>query len=231
MDTSTAVPPGGGVTPTPDTPEHGRGADPAVQRRIEEQFPALYLTLMSIIQGVALSYLVLTLDARLPRMSGLAWFQAAVSLVVLVIVWHEYALTAVTFVWRPTLLDTLLPFVIGCTEVVMAHNIGGAPMLWLGPNALVLGATLLAYLNLLWSAGRHPRNRSLLRGAGQPLWRDPSWLTALGTGAGALLCAALFGLARAGVLAPANPLGSVVVVLVVVGLGLRSTAYWPHLLG
>jgi hypothetical protein len=164
-------------------------------------------------------------------MSGLAWFQAAVTLAVLVMTWHEYALSAVTFVWRPTLLDTPLPFLIGCTEVVVAHTIGAPSLLWLGPQALFLGAILLAYLNLLWQAARHPRNRSLLRGPGQPPWRDPTWLTALGVGAGVLLCGALFGLAQVGVLAPSGPLGTAVVVVLIVGMGLRSLAYWQYLVG
>jgi hypothetical protein len=92
-----------------------------VSERVKSQFGPAYLTLTSIIQGVALSTLVMRVEATYGRFDAADWLLAAATFVVIIDVWHEYLMMVLAYVWQPTLLDSLVPFAFLAAEVFMAH--------------------------------------------------------------------------------------------------------------
>jgi len=94
-----------------------------VSQRLKEQFAPAYLTLTSIIQGVALTALVVRVEALYPHFGAVDWVLAIATFLVFVDVWHEYLMTVLAYVWTPTLLDTLVPFGFLAAELFLAHFI------------------------------------------------------------------------------------------------------------
>src|SRR5438270_417065 len=82
----------------------------SVATRMKDQFAPAYLTLTSIIQGVALSTLVIRVEATSERFTAADWLLAAATLLTFLVVWHEYLMQALAYVWLPTLLDSVVPF-------------------------------------------------------------------------------------------------------------------------
>src|SRR5579884_193948 len=95
----------------PDALDLNRLALPeVVARRIRGAFGSTYLTLMSVMQGVALAVLA----ARITETAGTFdlgdWVVTINTFVVFVVIWNEYLVAALAFAWIPTFLDSLLPF-------------------------------------------------------------------------------------------------------------------------
>ena len=81
-----------------------------------------YLTLVSIMQGLALGYLLQVVAAELTTsgtISVLTAVQFIACLTLLIIVWHEYAMGTVFFRWRLDMADSAIPFMFGICEYIM----------------------------------------------------------------------------------------------------------------
>jgi hypothetical protein len=103
----------------------------SVAARLREQFAPSYLTLTSIIQGVALSALVIRVESvgELLDLSG--WLLVAATVLSLLLIWHEYLMQALAYVWLPTLLDSAVPFAFLVVELFMTHFVYGNQRAWL----------------------------------------------------------------------------------------------------
>ncbi|MEU4402507.1 hypothetical protein [Micromonospora orduensis] len=145
------------VTPTV-TPSEGGGRRPLqplhpgiLRDRSIEIFPQGYLMNISIIQGVALSVLIVetvrTLtreDSPLPLVPTLA--QSSLTLACLVIVSYEYLWFSTIMRWTPTFRDTAIPVVLGVGEIVPPLLLGNPRAWWIATAVFaLLGA--VAFLN------------------------------------------------------------------------------------
>ncbi len=81
-----------------------------VSQRLKSQFAPAYLTLTSIIQGVALAVLAARVEATYTQFDSTDWLLTIATFLAFVTLWHEYLMQALAFVWIPTLLDSLVPF-------------------------------------------------------------------------------------------------------------------------
>ncbi len=111
--------------------------------RVQELFPELFFTLLSIIQGAAFVYLcerVLSDPSGLPLVG---WLEAAATLTLIVFVWHRVVIAVLAFYWTPTFADAALPFVLGAVELLLAHTVGSESAPWLGAMALVWAVILV----------------------------------------------------------------------------------------
>jgi hypothetical protein len=118
------------------------GPEPQPERlstRLTGQFAPVYLTLTSIIQGVALSTLASRVEATAPGFGVVEWLLSGTTFLVFVAVWNEYVLQVLAFVWAPTLLDSLVPFAFLAAELFMAHFVYRDLRSWL----LALGGVTL----------------------------------------------------------------------------------------
>ena len=117
----------------------------SVATRLREQFAPAYLTLTSIIQGVALSTLVIRVEGTFEHFDTADWLLAAATLLAFLLVWHEYLMQALAYVWMPTLLDSVVPFAFLVAELFLAHLVYGNQRAWLLVAALAFAVGVLAY--------------------------------------------------------------------------------------
>jgi hypothetical protein len=71
-------------------------------QRIKGQFAPAYLTLASIIQGVALAFLAALVEATYAQFDATNWLLTAATFVGFLTVWNEYLMQVLAFVWVPT---------------------------------------------------------------------------------------------------------------------------------
>jgi len=102
-----------------------------VSQRLKSQFAPAYLTLTSIIQGVALAVLASRVDATYAQFDATDWLLTIATFLAFVTLWHEYLMQALAFVWLPTLLDSLVPFAFLASELFAAHFVYHGLRNWL----------------------------------------------------------------------------------------------------
>jgi hypothetical protein len=103
----------------------------SVAARLRQQFAPAYLTLTSIIQGVALSALVSRVEGMYGHFNLASWLLSIATLLTFLLVWHEYLMQALAYVWMPTLVDSAVPFAFLVVELLLAHFIYGNERVWL----------------------------------------------------------------------------------------------------
>ncbi len=117
------------------------------KRRIENSFPNVYLTFISIIQGVALGILVTNTFVYINAVTAndLSWTRylpySIMSFVLLMIMSYEYTWFVGVFRWSPKVLDTVVPFVLGASEITPTFFLA-QPRKWWITTAIfcILGA-------------------------------------------------------------------------------------------
>ena len=100
-----------------------------MRNRAKKQFPAVLLTLLSMVQALALELLwghVRETDSlfSLTVSSGIAWVQIAATFLGLVLIWMVYASNVMRFRWVPGTRDSIYPFIIGILEFLQIENLG-----------------------------------------------------------------------------------------------------------
>ena len=158
-------------------PEHaasagGRGAAPLavddsarLLTSLYASFTSTYLTLTSILQGVALAYLVVVVDDEMHAFEAAHWILVVTTFLMIVAAWHEYMTAVTVFVWIPRLRDSLIPFLLGGAELVLIRSLGQQTELeWFFLAMAVTSlVTLVAFLNMYASAAaERDKNRVLL---------------------------------------------------------------------
>ena len=125
-------------------------------------FPTITLTLVSIVQALALQALLQgAFDPLANHGEGAAFalrmFQVGSVFLMLVIVWHEYVLGVVRFRYVVGLQDSLIPFVLGFSELGVIEATYNAPLeTWFLWQALALAVGVWIYWHQAWRARRDP---------------------------------------------------------------------------
>jgi hypothetical protein len=89
------------------------------EEKTREVHGGFYLTLVSIMQSLALGYLLQTVGNELLTNGFLHWnmvLQSVVVLFFIILVWHEYAIGTIAYRWRLDMFDSAIPFLIGIAE-------------------------------------------------------------------------------------------------------------------
>jgi hypothetical protein len=100
-----------------------------IRNRTKEYFPTVLLTLLSIVQAIALELLwgkVVSIDTlySFSIMGVLGWIQIAATLLGIVLIWLVYAGNVMRFRWVPNLADSTYPFLVGILEFWLVENLG-----------------------------------------------------------------------------------------------------------
>ena len=100
----------------------------SIRNRARETLPSVLLTLLSIVQAIALESLWDHLIHRqelfvLDLISTLVWLQISVSFLIIVLIWLVYVGLVMRFQWTPTIADLTLPFFVGLIELLMIEVI------------------------------------------------------------------------------------------------------------
>ena len=101
----------------------------SIRNRAKDCFPMVLLTLLSIVQALALELLWDHLNGRpdLHEASWNAlvgWMQIAASLTGIILIWLTYSGMVLRVRWTPSTADSVMPFFIGLVEFLMVDTMG-----------------------------------------------------------------------------------------------------------
>jgi hypothetical protein len=116
-----------------------------VTQRLRGAFGPTYLTLMSVIQGVAMAALATRVGDTANRLTLADWILVGNTFLIFVAIWNEYLVAALAYAWIPTFLDSLLPFLLLAAELFLARFVAHDVRGWLLAMA---GASLAAMVGL-----------------------------------------------------------------------------------
>ena len=114
--------------------------------RAKDQWPQVVVTLLSIVQALALELLWDHVNDKdyLYHFSWpavLGWAEIVATLVGVVLIWVIYSTMTMRFRWVPTIRDLVFPFVIGIIELALIASLGVATIgIWFLLLALVYAA-------------------------------------------------------------------------------------------
>lgn len=153
-----------------------------MRRRALNQFPMVLLTLVSIIQALALELMWGKISSGGDYLWEwnvdvlVAWGTISVTLLGILQVWILYATLVIGFNWLPTLRDSILPFVLGIVEFTMISLVGPEfSALWLYALAsLFLFGNYVAHISFR-RARVEPDNYAFFRGREPATWQDFIW--------------------------------------------------------
>ena len=149
-----------------------------IRDRAKDHFPSVLLTLLSIIQALALEFLWSRLhdsdylwDGGFSAVAG--WTQAAVLLLGLIQVWLFYTGIVMRFRWAPSVQDSVLPFAIGILEFTLIDLMGPDTLsLWFVAFALIFALSIFASQSAFRRARRDPENREFFETIRPNDWSD-----------------------------------------------------------
>lgn len=100
-----------------------------IRNRAKEHFPSVLLTLLSIVQALALELLWEHIQEHSYLMEWswstfVSWLQIATTLFGIILIWVAYASNALRFRWVPSTIDSVYPFIIGLLEFTQIAVMG-----------------------------------------------------------------------------------------------------------
>jgi len=137
--------------------------------RARANLPTVLLTLLSIVQALALEFLWTHVRENGPlfelsRLSVLLWIQLLTTFVGIMLIWIVYASHVMRLRWVPKTTDSVYPFVIGLLEFILIELLGPENIgLWMICNAAVFGV-------MVWISHRTMK-RARLDGANEAFFK------------------------------------------------------------
>ncbi len=135
-----------------------------MRARAQVQFPTVLLTLISIIQALALELMW----SRLVESEWLwtwsvqafiGWGMFSVTLLGILLIWATYSTMVMGFIWQPYLRDSILPFIIGIQQFMLVSFIGAEfSVLWLYVLASIFVSVNWVTHNSLRRARKYEEN-------------------------------------------------------------------------
>ena len=197
-----------------------------ISQRLKGQLAPAYLTLTSIIQGVAFAFLATRVEATYARFDATDWLLTIATFVGFLTLWNEYLMQILMFVWMPTLVDSLVPFAFLASELFAAHFVYHDLRSWLLSLGLTFVVGTIASIVTSMQARTFPEeNRDIAR-AITPLQRVRGALSTV------ILVLCLGGWALYDVLRLEQArivVASIAVVAIILFLG-SSVPYWNRVL-
>ena len=145
-------------------------------KKIKEMNSIAYLTLMSIVQGVALSFFTEIVIKEYTGYSSSSWVMVMASLFVLVLTWFEYLKGVTLFVWRYDFIDSCIPFLFFIVEVCLIQTMSAKEGWWFFWMFMFCTLALIAFLNQYFKARKENENDNIRRFIGKKEFR-PMWFS------------------------------------------------------
>jgi len=142
----------------------------SIHNRAKDLFPSVSMTLLSIIQALALEFLWDQIrDGAYLRSFGwpalLGWLQLTAAMLGILQVWLFNTSVAMRFRWTPHARDLTLPFAIGVLEFTMIDLTGSQYLVWwLVDLAAVYALAAWISQDIFVRARRDPDNHEYFRG-------------------------------------------------------------------
>lgn len=150
--------------------------------RAKDLLPAIILTILSMIQALALELFWGNIKGSAVLWQGgldavVSWLQLLVMLVGMLLIWVFYISFVLRFTWLPSLEDTLIPFLIGLLEFALIDM--------MRPDLLYIWFPLLGAVFAVATVGSHLMMRRARRDAANDYFfskvAPASWSDYLGT--------------------------------------------------
>ena len=149
-----------------------------MRARAKAHFPTVLLTLLSIVQALALELLwshISETDAlyELTWLAVLSWVQVATTLVGIVLIWVVYASNVMRLSWVPATIDSVFPLIIGLLEFMLVAALGPDTLgAWFALLGVVVALMNWTTHHTLVRTRRDPDNNSFFRDRGRATLRD-----------------------------------------------------------
>jgi hypothetical protein len=106
-----------------------------IRDRTKEHLPMVLLTLLSIVQALALELLwshvrEATYLFEMSQAALITWLQIGTNFLGIIVIWIVYACSAMRFRWVPTISDSVYPFVVGLLEFILIETLAPALIAW-----------------------------------------------------------------------------------------------------
>ncbi len=153
--------------------------------RAQAQFPSVLLTLISIIQALALELLWSEITGssylwELTYDSVVAWAMISATLLGILQIWVTYTTLVMGFTWVPSLRDSIFPFVIGIQEFMLVTMISDDfSGTWLYVLASIFVTANWVTQISLRRTRREPENSQFFDGRERATLRDFRWAIAI----------------------------------------------------
>lgn len=115
-----------------------------MRSRAKEHLPHVLLTLLSIIQALALELFWselqgLTYLFELSWVGTSGWIQVAATFLGILVIWVVYATTVMRFSWVPSISDSVVPFFVGLLQFILIESLGvESAGLWFFSLAIII---------------------------------------------------------------------------------------------
>jgi len=149
-----------------------------IRIRARKHLPSVLLTLLSIVQAVALESLWDHTVHRqeiyeLSLAATTGWLQIVVSLFTIIMVWLAYVSLVMRFIWTPSVTDLTLPFFVGVLELLMIESMGQDRLgAWFIVLAMIFTLLFLLTHSLFRRARHDPENTEFFQQIQAATWRD-----------------------------------------------------------
>jgi hypothetical protein len=153
-----------GATPEMTPGRYGGAAGEHLEllRRLKGSYLSSSLTILSIIQGVALAYLAAQVASGYTRFTAAQWVMALDTFTVLILVWTQITIDTMTWAIVPDFRGALVPFIVGAMELWLATAITLRASVWLIGSVVLVSLSSLGFARVNRLAAREPENAVLL---------------------------------------------------------------------
>jgi hypothetical protein len=142
-------------------------------QRLKGSAGSMTLTLMSIIQGVALADLAAVVASGYAQFTPTQWLMVLGSGLAIIEAWNQVAMDALTWALMPDMGRSLVPFGVGAVELFLNHALDHSEQVWLIGVVCIIMASTLGIAGFNRGAARFPENAAIMthlrpyRAAGQ----------------------------------------------------------------
>jgi hypothetical protein len=134
----------------------------AVYLRLKGSYSPTYLTILSVVQAVAMGDLAQVVAAGHQHFTLVQWILTLNTFGVLIIIWNVFSVQSALWRWIPDIRDSAVPFVVGALELFLNHTITVSLSAWLVAVSLIAVAGAVGTLHISWRAAREKEHRELL---------------------------------------------------------------------
>ncbi len=150
----------------------------SIRDRARERFPTVLLTLVSIVQAIALEFLW-DHGRHLPGLfepgwtALIAWLQIGITLQLIILIWLAYTGLILRLEWTPKTVDSVLPFLVGLVQFLMIEL--ATPeyfAAWIFVYSFISAMVHLVSYRIMRRARQDPANSEFFDHISPATWRD-----------------------------------------------------------
>lgn len=137
-----------------------------LSQRLQNSFSNVYLTMLSIIQGVALSVLAAVVYSGYQQFNSIQWVLVPCTFIIYLMIWYQLSMNVTTWEWILRFEDSFVVFIAGGIEFALAYSIPLVTTfglrIWLWTNAFSAVMGVIGIYQVDRHALQEEKNRNIL---------------------------------------------------------------------